>query len=320
MDAKVLISILLLFCTGALSKEKFTCADHPYLQLGICIIEDFNYDDLDDLTEDSFPNATQLEFRGTYFPYFSSRLFELFPEDLRQLTFRGGFVREINLQLMSVPLERLRVINTDLVTLDAVSEPNYSLKELIVRSPVFSRWSESLQYIEALELIDVAYCNFTFLDLEWFEGYENLRILDVSNNKLQTIASRPELTLPALKELFIWGNRLEFVWRFPDAFPSLEVLNLSDNLWRCSWVSLARDAIRDLGIVVIDRDYSCPKSGWVMNGGLCCQLHADTKIEREADESEGGSFIDYIVDEKNGTVIGMRMGNSVVYLDEPLPA
>ncbi|EAT35043.1 AAEL012763-PA [Aedes aegypti] len=322
----ILLLTILLFCTGVFSKDSFVCEDDKKLKLGICIIKNLNYEHLDDLTEDSFPNATHLEFRNSYIPYFGRHTFEILPEGVRQLTLRNGYVREINLKSYS-PIERLQVINTDLVTLDAVSEPNYSLKALFVRSPVFSGWSASLQFLKALEVIDVAYCNFTFISLDWFEGNEKLRLLDVSNNKLKTIGSRPGLTLPALQELYIWGNRLEFLWRFPDVFPNLLILNLSDNLWRCSWVSMARDAIRDQGIVVIDSDYSC-KSGWVLNGGLCCRMHADSRFEEggrlDADVTRGAKqspsfsavLVDYIVNETSGNVMGMRMGNSVVYLDK----
>ncbi|KXJ76758.1 hypothetical protein RP20_CCG009026 [Aedes albopictus] len=321
---------ILLFCTGTLAQAKFTCEDNSkFRMLGICTIENINYNELDDLAENSIPNSPQLEFRGGYFPYFGGQMFELLPEEVEQLTFRNGHVREINLPSTS-SIERIRAINTDLVTLDAVSEPNHSLKGIFVRSSVFSRWSPSLQYLKALEVIDVAYCNFTYISLDWFEGNEKLRLLDVSNNKLTTIASRPGLTLPALQELYIWDNRLEFVWRFPDVFPNLLILNLSGNLWRCSWVMLARDAIRDRGIVVIDSDHMC-KSGWVRNGGLCCQMHENMKPEQESDSSEmdvtsytnqipsfSDVIADYIIDEKSGNVIGMRMGNSVVYLDEHL--
>ncbi|XP_062554003.1 uncharacterized protein LOC134219297 [Armigeres subalbatus] len=323
MHAVLLIAVLL-FCSSAYSSRRFSCEnDRKYLSLGICIIEKLSYDDLDDLTEDSFPNTTSLEFRGIYFPYFTSHVFDLLPEGLQQLTLRNGHVREINLQSSS-SIKRLRVIHTDLVTLDAVSEPNYSLKELAIRSPVFARWSPSLRFLRALEVIDLAYCNFTFVSLHWFESYEKLRVLDVSNNKLRTIASRPGLTLPALEELYIWSNRLEFVWRFPDAFPNLMILNLSSNLWRCSWVSLVRDAIHDQGIVVIDSDYSCG-SGWVLNGGLCCQTNENSRndsggVDKMNDEksSFSNAMLDYIVDNTKGKVIGMRYGSSIVYVDEPV--
>ncbi|XP_065082881.1 uncharacterized protein LOC135705200 [Ochlerotatus camptorhynchus] len=318
-----LLWIAVLLATDVLSIVDFPCKnDIKYHNLGICIIEKFHYDDLANLTEDSFPNATNLEFWDTYLPYFGVHVFEMLPADIQQLTFRDGFIREIYLQSSS-SIERLRILNTDLVTLDTVSEPNYSLKQLSVRSPVYSAWSQGLLYMKALEVIDVAYCNFSYLSLDWFEGYENLRVLDVSKNRLQTIHSRPGLVMSTLEELYLWGNRLEFVWRFPDAFPIVSIVNLSENLWSCTWVTLARDAIRDQGIVVIDSDYSC-KVGWVNNGGLCCRLHEDVNPvpgRANDDISSPSSWVvlaDYILDDANDTVIGMRVGNSVVYLAKPL--
>lgn len=320
-----LLWIVVISTTSVLSVLEFPCKnDAKFLNLGICIIEHLHNRNLNNLTEASFPNATILEFRNSYVPYFGENLFQLLPVDTTQLTFRDGFIREINFQSSS-SIEKLRILNTDLISLDAVSEPNYSLKQLSVRSPVFSTWSEGLRYMKALELIDVAYCNFTYLSLDWFEQYEKLRVLDVSKNKLQTIHSRPELILGSLEELYLWGNRLEFVRRFPDAFPNVSIVNLSENLWLCSWVTLARKVMRDRGILMIDSDYSC-KDGWVNNGGLCCRLHEDVKTvpgERPEDgSSKPASWVvlaDYILDETNGTVIGMRMGNSVVYVAKPLP-
>lgn len=328
MVVNVVLWIVALLVTGVHSSFQLMCEnDAKYLKLGICIIKNFHYDDLANLTEDSFPNATNLELRNTYMPYFGVHLFQLLPADTEQLTFRDGFIREINFQSSS-SIEKLRVLNTDLVTLDAVSEPNYSLKQLSVRSPVFSTWSQGLRYMKALEVIDVAYCNFSYFSLDWFEGYENLRVLDVSKNRLQTIHSRPGLVMSSLDELYVWGNRLEFVWRFPDAFPNVSIVNLSENLWSCSWVTLARGAISDQGIVMIDSDYSC-KDGWVNNGGLCCRLHEDVKPapvkdegSRAKDDSSSPSswvvLADYILGDANDTVIGMRMGNSVVYVAKPL--
>ncbi|XP_058823432.1 uncharacterized protein LOC131684506 [Topomyia yanbarensis] len=317
--------ILLLQCYSALSSENvhYSCKDdRRYLALNICVVENVDSDEWLDLAEIEFPNESYLEFWNGIFHYFGSEMFQLLG-DAKQVTFRNGFLRE--LLFWSHTLEELRIINTDLVLFDVLSEPNFNLKQLAIRSPLFSSWSPGMGSLKALEVIDIAYCNFSFLNLDWFGGYQQLRVLDVSNNGLYSLHSGPFLQLEALEELYIWGNRLEYLWRFPDAFPQLKYISLSANWWLCDWVTMARDTIFVKKIISMDSDFNC-EDGWIRNGGLCCRRSGQGRFKARAKTRNIPTFprrqINVLmtnnVNESSETAIGVEMDGSIIYVDRPL--
>ncbi|XP_055550886.1 uncharacterized protein LOC129733234 [Wyeomyia smithii] len=247
--------------------------DRRFLAFNICIVE---YVNLDSDEDHRFPNVTHLEFRNGQFKSIGVDFF-LSIGDMKRLTFRNGFLKDI--RFWSPVLEELRVVNTELVEFDVLSEPNDSLKQLAIRSKFYSKWSPQMRLLKALEVIDIGYCNFTHLNLDWFTGYRNLRVLDVSKNRLHALFSGPHLKLQALEELYLYGNRFEYLWRFPDAFPSLKFVSLSENKWICSWVSMARDALFVLNMVLMDSDVDC-EHGWISIGGICCRQTGYSKTVR----------------------------------------
>lgn len=289
------------------------------MALNTCIVENVNLDAFTDLGPLSFPREADLEFRNVRFRYLGVELFQLMG-DAKQLTLRGGFTREI--LFWSPSVEVLRVINTDLAMFDVLGEPNDSLKHLAVRSAVFSRWSPSMMWLKALEVIDVAYCNFTYFNLDRVGGFKKLRVLDLSNNKLQALHSGPLLQLENLVELYLQGNQLEFLWRFPDVVPGLKFVTLSDNRWLCNWVVMARNTVWLMKVVLMDSDYSCG-AGWENSGGLCCRR--SRVILDDEDTAVANAYVQEgtldIVIEENGNetqAVGAEMGNSAVFLDKPI--
>ncbi|XP_038115590.1 uncharacterized protein LOC6051359 [Culex quinquefasciatus] len=313
--------ILLLSVCGVCGDDPvFRCRDYlRYLTLNTCIIQNVDLDAASDLGELSFPREMDLEFRNARFRFLGVELFQLMG-DTRQLTLRGGFTREII--FWSVSIEVLRVINTDLVMFDVLGEPNYSLKQLAIRSALFSRWSPSMMYLKALEVIDVAYCNFTYFDLDRVGGFKNLRVLDLSNNKLQALHSGPFLKLERLEELYLQGNQLEFMWRFPDVVPGLKYITVSDNRWSCNWVVMARNTFWLMKVTLMDSDYSCG-AGWENSGGLCCKpskVVLNVEDTAKLDPYVQGGVLDILIEENDNETqaVGAEMGNSAVYLDDPI--
>lgn len=190
-----------------------------------------------------------------------------------------------------------------------------------------------MNQLKALEVIDIGYCNFSYLNLDWFGGFEKLRVLDVSFNRLHSLHSGPFLVLNSLQELFLAGNRLEYVWRFPDAFPKLKLITLSSNRWLCDWVTIARDAIWIMRIISMDSDFKCA-NGWSNNGGLCCRRSGSSDVERQGvcNNTEEKSpevkkdlliTVKYIMemDDLNNTqqiAVGAETDDAVVFVDQPL--
>ncbi|XP_065082887.1 toll-like receptor 4 [Ochlerotatus camptorhynchus] len=316
---------VLLLCMLLYSLPNHTCRfSRKYLPLSRRIIENVtlcNYKDK--FTEIDLHNEPNVEFKNSRFPFFGEEIIHSMNYTTKSLTFRRGSVREI---LISSPvLEVLQVINTDLVTLNAVPFLNYSLRQLTIRSSEFSRWFPSLTFLRRLEEIDIAYCNFSYLNMDWFEPLPKLRVLDVAKNKLTTLDIGPTLSMGALKKLHLWGNRLERLQRFPDAFPMVERVTLSQNRWHCDWLSKARDAILSMRVVLMDMDDGC-QAGWFNNGGLCCRFRM-ISLTMVSSQQEAVT-LDILVPDQvealkhaaifNESLIGMQMGNAAAFLDMPL--
>lgn len=265
------------------------------------------------------PAESQLEFRKCHFPSFGLDLFGALDPAIKRVTFRKGSVRDVIVD-WTVQLEGLQIIDTGLVGLEAASnEPNYHLKQLTIRSKRFSEWSTTLASLRMLEEIDVAYCNLSYLNVQWFEGYDQLKVLDVSKNRLNVFDVR-QSSIPALERLHLWGNRLEQLHRFPEAFPKLKKVTLAQNQWFCRWVGNVRGAILAHGVELMDMDGVC-RIGWEINGGLCCRRGKGTDVldSKRKSRSQTLALIDRDIVGLNGSVIGMKYGNTIVYVDEPLP-
>lgn len=179
-----------------------------------------------------------------------------------------------------------------------------------------------MMYLKALEVIDVAYCNFTYFDLDRVEGFKNLRVLDLSNNKLQALHSGPFLKLERLEELYLQGNQLEFMWRFPDVVPGVKYITVSDNRWSCNWVVMARNTFWLMKVTLMDSDYSCG-AGWENSGGLCCKpskVVLNVEDTAKLDPYVQGGVLDILIEENDNETqaVGAEMGNSAVYLDDPI--
>ncbi|XP_055639681.1 uncharacterized protein LOC129777442 isoform X2 [Toxorhynchites rutilus septentrionalis] len=296
------LCLLLYSIPLVVNHTQFNCLeDRKYVMLNICVIENFRTSKAADLTGFVKPNVTQLEFRNPTIRHFGIDFFQLIA-DAKRVTLRNGFVREVLIH--SSTIEELQVL---------------------VRSPVFSRWSSNLRFLTALEVIDIAYCNFSYLNLDWFSTFKQLHVLDVSNNRLHSVHSTPFLQLKPLEELYLAGNQLEFMWRFPDAFPNLALISLSENRWLCEWLSMARDVIWQMSIALMDSDFSC-QEGWVRNGGVCCKESKKDKKNENIGESDlvvTNAELDIILVDtgKSGQelAIGAEMGNATVYFDELIP-
>ncbi|KXJ76757.1 hypothetical protein RP20_CCG009025 [Aedes albopictus] len=270
-------------------------------------------------SEANLPAESQLEFRKCHFPSFGPNLFQALDPAIKRVTFRKGSVRDVIVD-WSVQLEGLQIIDTGLVELKAASdEPNYHLKQLTIRSKRFSEWSPTLASLTMLEEIDVAYCNLSYLNVQWFEGYERLKVLDVSKNSLSVFDVR-QSSIPGLERLHLWGNRLEQLHRFPEAFPKLKKVTLAQNQWLCRWVGNVRGMILTQGVELMDMDGVC-QVGWEINGGLCCKRgkHSEDLDSRRKSRSQTSVLIDREIVGMHGSVIGMKYGNTIVYVDEPLP-
>lgn len=248
----------------------------------------FNY--WEKFTELNLQNVPELEFRNSRIRFFGEEINRALNYSTKSITFRQGLVSEI---LISSPaLEFLKVINTNLSTLMAISSLNYSLRELTIHSKRFQEWSPSLKVLQALENIDISYCNFSHLNMEWFEPFPKLWILDVSNNRLTELDIGPEVSMGALQWLNLSRNRLERIPRFLDAFPKLGGASLSQNRWHCDWMVKLRDVVLSRDLLLVDMEYGVCQRGYVFNGGdlgLCCRpddFSGDEGSEAEVD-SEG---------------------------------
>lgn len=267
----------------------------------------------------NLPNDPHLEFRRCHFTSFGPDMFEALSPSTKRVTFRKGTVREVLIG-PTTRLERLQVIDTGLIALEAASdEPNYYLKQLTVRSRKFSEWSPSLASLRMLEEIDVAYCNLSYLNVQWFERYNHLKMLDVSKNRLMVFDVGMS-GVPTLERLHLWGNHLEGLQRFPEAFPKLKKVTLAQNRWLCRWVANVRGAIFSQDVELMDMDGVC-RAGWQINGGLCCRSGEDKKTATSQRKTNDKSSIhvghDFIG--INGSVFGMKWRNTIVYVGEPLP-
>ncbi|XP_001647590.2 uncharacterized protein LOC5579282 [Aedes aegypti] len=266
----------------------------------------------------NLPTDTHLEFRRCHFPSFGPDMFKTLKASTRRITFRKGTVREMLIG-STTRLERIQVIDTGLVSLRASDEPNNYLKQLTVRSRKFSEWSPSLTSLRMLEEIDVAYCNLSYLNVQWFEDNNHLKMLDVSKNGL-VVFDIGMSSIPKLERLHLWGNHLKELQRFPEAFPKLKKVTLAQNRWLCRWVANIRGAIVSQGVELMDMDGVC-RVGWQINGGLCCRSGEDRKAATSQRKTNEKSLIhgghDFIG--MNGSVFGMKWRNTIVYVGEPLP-
>lgn len=309
--------LYLLVCILPSNKCRY---NRKYLPLTRRIIENvtlLNYQDK--FTALNLQNATNLEFKNSHFPFFGEQIFRALNYATKSIIFRQGSVKEI---LISSPsLEVLQVINTGLQALGAKRYLNYNLRQLTIRSTKFSQWSPTLVLLTKLEEIDISYCDFAYLNMDWFESFLKLRLLDVARNRLTVLDIGPALYMGALQKLNLWGNQLTQLQRFPDAFPKMDGVTLSQNRWQCGWLSKARNAIWSFGIVLMDMDAVCPP-GWANNGGLCCTSGVIWRMKvpkRKATVKDIDLEMQKVGD-ANGSVIGMRKGNSIVFLDQPLAA
>lgn len=262
------------------------------------------------------PKEPHLEFRMCQFPTFGPDMFQALDTSTKRVTIRKGKVRNVLLN-HDATVEELQVIDTSLVTFEAeMDEPNYVLKKMTIRSKEYRNWSTSLRFLRMLEEIDIAYCGVSYLHMKWFEKYDKLKALDVAHNRLSKLDVGFSKLL-SLERMHLWGNRLQQLYRFPEAFPNLKVVTLAQNRWHCQWVSVVRGAMLERGVKLLDMDSVCA-AGWDNNGGLCCRrgnFVGMTNSNRKKDGRNTTQLANHIMG-TDGSVIGMELGNTTVFLDK----
>lgn len=281
------------------------------------MVENVDLNGITDLSELHLPNEQILEFRSGQFGTVGADFFEMISESV-QVTFKRGFLREI--LFWSPSVVKLRVLSTDLTLFDVLGEPNYSLTSLAVRSPTFSRLSDSMMWLKSLEIIDFAGCNFTVFNLDLIEGTK-LRVLKLSRNKLQTLSSFACSRLTTLKELYLEGNQLHYLWRFPDIAPHLQIISINNNRWLCDFVEMARFASALRQITIVRVDLGCEK-GLTHKLGICCHevLPGVNEIAAVATDAHTTVLDNSSHESGNETEItGAHSNSTTVYLDEALP-
>ncbi|XP_055603224.1 uncharacterized protein LOC129751634 [Uranotaenia lowii] len=317
----LLLGVFVLGISSA-DRKQFSCEETSRFKVtNICVINGVKLSENSVLPDGDFPDVAFLELRNPEILDFEVQLFEKTSTNTTELTLRRGQVRSIN--FWSPSLKVLRIVETGLSSFEVLGEPNNVLRQLVIRSRDYSNWSVGMFWLSALEIIDIAYCNFTYINLDWFGGFQKLKVLDVSKNHIHSLQSGPFLTLNSLEELYVWGNRLEYIWRFPDVFPKLERIGLSENRWLCDWVSLARESLMVLNIISMGSDYNC-KPGWALNGGLCCRRTGEWKLSGDG-SNENRVHVDLYITEtgnssRNDSVVGAKMGDMVIFLDKPVNA
>ncbi|XP_062553945.1 uncharacterized protein LOC134219253 [Armigeres subalbatus] len=288
--------------------------NRKYLALGSRLIE---YATKANFSEANLPREPHLEFRMCQFPFFGPDMFRALDTSTKRVTIRKGKVRNVLIN-HDATVEELQVIDSGLVTLEAeIDQPNYVLKKVTIRSKEYRNWSASLRFLEMLEEIDIAYCSVSYLHMQWFEKYDKLKALDVSHNKLSRLDVGFSKLLP-LERMHLWGNRLEQLYRFPEAFPALKMVTLAQNRWRCQWVSVVRGAMLARGVELLDMDSVC-LAGWENNGGLCCRrgnfVNLTSLNRAHQDDRNITQQLNHIMG-TDGSVIGMQLGNTTVFLDK----
>lgn len=236
-----------------------------------CALRNATQYDLDSFGEMGIPQGTPLEILSPEFEKFDEIAFSVV-QRTQNLTFFKGIVKSIVFE--SSALVSLNVMDSWLAKFDVVEEDNFSLKTLSIRSHEYRLISHTIRYLKNLEEIAFKMCSLEFIDFNTFAEMENLRLLDLSWNKIHYVKISPAMPFIALESLDMSNNKLKEIQNFPDAFPSLKTVRLKRNYWYCDWVSEAREDIWTGGITVLGAESFCvdqKNERMINNGGLCCR-------------------------------------------------
>uniref|UniRef100_A0A240PMZ5 Leucine rich immune protein (Short) n=1 Tax=Anopheles christyi TaxID=43041 RepID=A0A240PMZ5_9DIPT len=280
--------LLAIPCSSTIIKQPIECS--RVQRNSTCFIEGLSFQSTADEYLAVFPTLPHLIIQSSEILHFAPHLFDALAETAF-LTLKGSLIPAVTFR--SDELHSLRIDNTELREFGVAAQENRNLNTLIINGNPLSVIPPTVRYLTGLSILDLSNNQLEQVQLSWFQGMENLLVLDLSANRITRIDVPPSLRLGRLKNFWVNHNRLRQVAFFPHFAPSLRRVRLVENYWSCEWVAQVRASIWHSLIQVYGAEYLCPEE---VDGGLCCydgQWYNDPSVERTGTGyGTGGSMVD----------------------------
>ncbi|XP_019539235.2 platelet glycoprotein Ib alpha chain [Aedes albopictus] len=215
----------------------------------------------------SFPDVPVLYLDNSTTSYFSPQLMEKVQNSTESLFILDGIVAKVYLKPTLKALTVLRAVTSE-VLIDPVD--NHRLEILDIEGRLKSI-PDNIRHLKKLVTLDLCQNQITSWNLNDLEGLDHLRKLNLGHNQIGSIISTKEMHLPALKELFLHGNRittldlthlkadrlerlylshywLTIVKGLLERYSQLRRVDLHGNDWKCVWLRRALDVLEKAGV------------------------------------------------------------------------
>ncbi|KAL5290828.1 hypothetical protein ACFFRR_010300 [Megaselia abdita] len=138
-------------------------------------------------------------------------------------------------------LKMLQTLSLSKISLDVLDDTIFrhleDLKVLEINHSKMKRISfDAFMELRKLKELYLPTCGIEELSMDTFNGLDNIEIIDLSKNKLKFIPPGLFTRLGKIREIFLNNNKLKFLPQdlFTVASPSLKMMRLTENPWKCS--------------------------------------------------------------------------------------
>lgn len=238
-----------------------------------------------------FPDVPVLYLDNSTTSNFSPQLMTKVHNSTESLFILNGIVAKVYLKPTLKALTVLRAVTSE-VLIDPFD--NHRLEILDIEGRLKSIPS-NVRHLKSLVTLDLCQNQISSWNLNHLEGLVHLRKLNLGHNQIEEIISTGEVSLPALKELFLHGNRittldlthlkanglerlylsqnrLTRVEGFPERYNQLKRVDLHGSDWDCAWLKSTLDALEKGGVETLNYLPSgvCDEGGSLKVDSISC--------------------------------------------------